>query len=79
MDVEKEVIEIIAKRLKIDPSLVKPDSRFVEDLGADSLAVMDIVIKLEERFGLDEIPDEELEKMKTVKHAVDYIKSKISS
>jgi len=77
MDVEKELIEIIAKRLKIDPSLITLDSRFVEDLGADSLAVMDIVIKIEERFGLDEIPDEELEKMKRVRDAVEYIKKHI--
>ncbi len=77
MDVEKELIEIIAKRLKIDPSIIKPESRFVEDLGADSLAVMDIVIKIEEKFGLDEIPDEELEKMKRVKDAVEYIKKHI--
>jgi len=74
MDVEKELIEIIAKRLKIDPSAITLDSRFVEDLGADSLAVMDIVIKIEEKFGLDEIPDEELEKMKRVRDAVEYIK-----
>jgi acyl carrier protein len=77
MDVEKELIEIIAKRLKIDPSLITLDSRFVEDLGADSLAVMDIVIKIEEKFGLDEIPDEELEKMKRVRDAVEYIKKHI--
>jgi len=77
MDVEKELIEIIAKRLKIDPSVITPESRFVEDLGADSLAVMDIVIKIEEKFGLDEIPDEELEKMKRVKDAVEYIKKHI--
>jgi acyl carrier protein len=74
MDVEKELIGIIAKRLKIDPSAITLDSRFVEDLGADSLAVMDIVIKIEEKFGLDEIPDEELEKMKRVRDAVEYIK-----
>lgn len=78
MDVEKELKEIIAKRLKIDPSIITPESRFVEDLGADSLAVMDIVIKIEEKFGLDEIPDEELEKMKRVKDAVEYIKKHIS-
>lgn len=77
MDVEKELKEIVAKRLKIDPAIITPDSRFVEDLGADSLAVMDIVIKIEEHFGLDEIPDEELEKMKKIKDAVEYIKNHI--
>lgn len=76
-EIERKVKEIIADRMKIDVSEINTDSRFVEDLGADSLTVIDIVMKIEEEFGLDEIPDEDLEKIKTVKDAVNYIKSKI--
>lgn len=76
IEIERKVKEIIAERMKIDTSEIKSESRFVEDLGADSLTVIDIVMKMEEEFGLDEIPDEDLEKIRTVKDAVEYIKSK---
>ncbi|HZN54918.1 MAG TPA: acyl carrier protein [Candidatus Polarisedimenticolaceae bacterium] len=70
--VEEKVKHIIVEQLGVDEDEVKPEARFVDDLGADSLDVVELVMALEEEFSL-EISDEEAEKLTTVKHAVDYI------
>ena len=67
-----EVKEVIVEQLNVSPDEVKPESWFVEDLGADSLDVVEMIMALEEKFEL-EIPDEEAEKIKTVQDVVDYI------
>ena len=67
-----EVKEVIVEQLNVAPEEVKPEARFVEDLGADSLDVVELVMALEEKFDI-EIPDDEAEKIKTVKDVVDYI------
>ena len=67
-----EVKEVIVEQLNVSPDEVKPESRFVEDLGADSLDVVEMIMALEEKFEL-EIPDEDAEKIKTVQDVVDYI------
>ena len=67
-----EVKEVIVEQLNVSPDEVKPESRFVEDLGADSLDVVEMIMALEEKFEL-EIPDSEAEKIKTVQDVVDYI------
>lgn len=72
---EDKVKEIIAKQLGVNISEVTPDASFVEDLGADSLDTVELVMAFEEAFGID-IPDEDAEKITKVKDAVDYIKSK---
>lgn len=77
MDVEKKVKEIIVEQLGVSEDQVKLEASFIEDLGADSLDTVELVMAFEEAFGL-EIPDEDAEKIRTVKDAVDYIKSKIS-
>ena len=72
--VEEKVRHIIVEQLGVDEDEVKPDASFVDDLGADSLDVVELVMALEEEFGL-EISDEDAEKLSTVKHAVDYIET----
>ncbi|MGA1847499.1 acyl carrier protein [Deferribacter abyssi] len=72
-DIETRVKKIIAEQLNIDESEIKPESSFVDDLGADSLDTVELIMAFEEEFGM-EIPDEEAEKIKTVQDAINYIK-----
>jgi len=74
MSSEKRVREIVAEQLDKDINDVKSESSFIEDLGADSLDIVELVMKMEEEFGI-EIPDEEAEKIKTVNDVVQYIAS----
>ncbi len=69
---EKKVCQYVRYKLSVNPNDVTENASFVEDLGADSLDIVDFVMALEEEFGID-IPDEEAQKIKTVKDAVDYI------
>jgi acyl carrier protein len=71
---EDRVKEIIAKELEVDPKQLTPEAKFIEDLGADSLDIVELVMALEEEFGL-EIPDEDADKLKTVGDAMNYLKS----
>ena len=73
-NVEERVRKIIIEQLEVAPDKVKPEATFSEDLKADSLAVVELVLALEEQFKL-EIPDEDTEKIKTVGDAINYIKS----
>ncbi|MRI84037.1 MAG: acyl carrier protein [Nitratiruptor sp.] len=68
----EQVKQIVVEQLNANPDEVKPETRFVEDLGADSLDVVELVMALEETFGI-EIPDEDAEKIQTVADAVKYI------
>ena len=74
MAVADKVKSIIVEQLGVDEEEVTPDASFVEDLGADSLDTVELVMAFEEEFGI-EIPDEEAEKITRVKEAVQYIKS----
>ena len=71
VDVSK-VIDIVAEQLNVDKDEVTEDASFVEDLGADSLDQVELVMRLEEEFGI-EIPDEDAEKITRVKEAISYI------
>ena len=71
---EDRVKEIIAKELEVEVKQLTPTAKFIEDLGADSLDIVELVMALEEEFGLD-IPDEEADKLKTVGDAMNYLKS----
>jgi len=71
---EEKVKEIIVDQLGVDAEEVTNEASFVEDLGADSLDTVELVMALEEEFNM-EIPDEEAEKIKTVGNAIEYIKS----
>ncbi len=73
--VEEKVKHIIVEQLGVDEEEVKLEASFVDDLGADSLDVVELVMALEEEFGM-EISDEDAEKLSTVKDAVDYISAK---
>jgi acyl carrier protein len=75
MSVAEKVKQIIVEQLGVDENQVEPSAAFVEDLGADSLDIVELVMAFEEAFDLD-IPDEDAEKIKTVKDAVDYIEAK---
>ncbi len=75
MSVAEKVKQIIVEQLGVDESQVDPAASFVDDLGADSLDIVELVMAFEEAFDLD-IPDDEAEKIKTVKDAVDYIEAK---
>ncbi len=75
MSVAERVKQIIVEQLGVDESQVDPSASFVDDLGADSLDIVELVMAFEEAFELD-IPDEDAEKIKTVKDAIDYIESK---
>ena len=74
MALEDQVKEIIVEQLGVDEGDVKMESHFVDDLGADSLDTVELVMKLEEDFDI-EIPDEDAEKIQTVRDAVEYINS----
>ena len=71
---EDRVKEVVAKELEVEVKQLTPEAKFIEDLGADSLDIVELVMALEEEFGLD-IPDEEADKLKTVGDAMNYLKS----
>ncbi|MGD9015149.1 MAG: acyl carrier protein [Candidatus Omnitrophota bacterium] len=75
MAVEEKVKSIIAEQLGIKSEEVTPTASFIDDLGADSLDTVELVMALEEEFGI-EIPDEDAEKMTTVGEAIKYIEEK---
>ena len=74
--VEERVKDVVVAQLGVDPSEVKPEASFVDDLGADSLDTVELVMALEEEFGL-EIADEDADKIKTVGDTTEFVKSKI--
>ena len=76
--VEERVKQIIVEQLGVDEGEVTPTASFVDDLGADSLDTVELVMAFEEAFGI-EIPDEDAEKIATVKDAVEYIQKHISA
>ena len=76
--VDERVKKIIGEQLGVEEDEVTPEASFVEDLGADSLDTVELVMALEEEFET-EIPDEEAEKITTVQQAIDYIKSHATS
>lgn len=75
MAVKEKVKQIIVEQLGVDEPQVDDTASFVDDLGADSLDIVELVMAFEEAFDLD-IPDEDAEKIQTVKDAVDYIEAK---
>ena len=74
-EVETQVKQIVVDHLGIDDSKVTPESKFIDDLGADSLDTVELVMAFEEKFGI-EIPDDAAEKIQTVQNAIDFIESK---
>jgi acyl carrier protein len=74
-EVETQVKQIVIDHLGIDDSKVTSESKFIDDLGADSLDTVELVMAFEEKFGI-EIPDDAAETIQTVQNAIDYIQSK---
>ena len=77
-EIEAKVKQIIIDELGVDENEVTPNARFIDDLGADSLDTVELVMRFEEEFGI-EIPDEDAEKITRVKEAVDYIEAHAKS
>ncbi len=75
-NLEARVKKVIAEKLGVDEATIKNEAAFVEDLGADSLDTVELVMALEEEFNV-QIPDEDAEKITTVQQAIDYVKSHI--
>ena len=78
MSIEQKVRDIIVEQLGVDPAQVKDDASFLDDLGADSLDTVELVMALEEEFGMA-IPDEDAEKITKVGDAIEYIKNNAPS
>ena len=76
-NVEERVKNTIVEQLGVEPEQVKPEAQFVNDLGADSLDTVELIMALEEEFDI-EIPDEQAEKIKTVGEALEHIKTKVT-
>ena len=76
MDIESQVKEIIVEQLGVDEAQVTAEASFIDDLGADSLDTVELVMAFEEKFDI-EIPDEDAEKMRTVGDAIEYLNNKL--
>jgi acyl carrier protein len=77
MDVFEKVKAVIVEKLDVEEAKVTPEARFIEDLGADSLDIVELIMGLEDEFGL-EISDEEAEKIRTVGDAIKFIQEKVA-
>lgn len=75
MEIADKVKEIVSQQLDVDVAQIKPESQFIDDLGADSLAIVELVLAFEEQFEID-IPDEDTEKIRTVGDAISYISAR---
>ena len=78
MDIKEKVVKVVVEQLGVKEEEVKSEARFVEDLGADSLDTVEMVMAIEEEFGI-EIPDDDAEKAKTVGDVISYIDSKLKA
>lgn len=78
MNYEEKVRELIVEQLGVDAEKVTPEASFVEDLGADSLDQVELIMAFEEAFDI-EIPDEDAEKLTTVGKAIEYLKNKLEA
>jgi acyl carrier protein len=77
-EMEARLKKIVAEQLSVDESKIVPEARFTDDLNADSLDLVEMIMSLEEEFGV-EIPDEDAEKILTVKDALDYIDAHVQA
>ena len=78
VEIEEKVVQIVSEQMSVDKKEISRETSFVNDLNADSLDTVELVMELEDEFDLT-IPDEEAEKLKTVGEAIDYIKKHIET
>jgi acyl carrier protein len=78
MEIGDKVKDIVSQQLDVDKAQIKEESQFIDDLGADSLAIVELVLAFEEQFEID-IPDEDTEKIRTVGDAISYISNRKKS
>jgi len=76
-NVEQQVKEVVVEHLGVNPDEVTPEASFIDDLGADSIDTVELVMALEEKFEI-KVPEEDAEKLTTVGAAIDYIKSHVA-
>jgi acyl carrier protein len=76
MAIEDKVREIIVEQLGVAPEEVVPEASFIDDLGADSLDIVELVMAIEEEFAL-EIPDDDAEKIQTIQDAISYVEERV--
>lgn len=76
-NIAEEIKKLISESLSTDINEIKEDSKFVDDLGADSLDIVELVMSMENKFDI-EIPDEDAQKIKTVGEAIDYISQRVA-
>ena len=76
MAVEDKIREIIVEQLGVSPEEVVPEASFIDDLGADSLDIVELVMAIEEEFAL-EIPDDDAEKIQTIQDAITYVEERV--
>ena len=76
MDINAKVRDLIVEKLGVEESEIVPGARFIEDLGADSLDTVELIMKFEDEFNM-EIPETEAEKLRTVQDAISYISSRV--
>ena len=74
-EIQNKVVETVVKNLGVDKNKVTAEAKFIDELGADSLDLVELIMQFEEDFGL-EIPDDDAEKILSVQNAIDYIQSK---
>lgn len=78
MTIEDKVKKLISEKLEVDPTDVVPKASLIDDLGADSLAIVEMIMTMEEQFDI-EVPDEDAENLRTVEDAINYIIKKTQS
>ena len=78
MDVDDRMAALIVEQLGVSKDVISPKASFVDDLGADSLDIVELVMAMEEEFDV-EIPDEDVERMQTIGDALDYLKERIEA
>lgn len=76
-DIQQKVVDLIVDQLGVDADSVTPDAHFIDDLGADSLDTVELVMAFEEEFDM-EVPDEDAEKLETVSDVTDYLKQRLN-
>jgi len=77
-EVEKRIKEIVARIYRVDPSKLTPQTRFIEDLGADSVTTIELIAEIEDAFKI-QVPDEDVEKNQTLGQAIQYVIDKLKA